>query len=93
MEDIKSRLEFMLCGKWYDPYLRKLAIYDHLVECKLKYEAYKLHSINTQFSKEDLEKELDKELVDLYILLSLHYKNRPELIRERISVFLEKMGG
>ena len=90
---MKDQLKLMLGGKWKDSYLRKLSIYDHLVECKLRYEAYKLHSTNVHFSKEDLEKELDKELVDLYILLSLHYEDRPELIQERASVFLEKMGG
>jgi len=94
MMDKISDLKILFDEKWNDKYLNLLAISDHLTECKLKYEAYKLESINKDFTKEELKYELDKELMDLKILLDLYTNNNlvnRNLYNKRIERFLEKL--
>lgn len=90
--DYEAELQELLDNKWDDDYFRLLAIYDHLVECKLKYEAYKLEAINSNFTKEELKHELFKELTDLNILLDMNrLKDDNKLYVQRIMRFKEKM--
>jgi hypothetical protein len=70
-----------------------LSIADHIRECDSKYIAYKNHAINEGFSKEKLKYELDKELMDLYILLDWELERNPrwaELLSERLVRFDER---
>jgi len=92
-EEIILKFNTLLNSKWKDKYLNLVAISDHLTECKLKYEAYKLDSINKDFSKEELKFELDKELMDLKILLDIYVYNNSmkDLYNKRIERFLEKL--
>lgn len=80
-----------------------MSIFDHLVECTEKYKAYKLEAINKDFSKDDLKYELDKELMDLLILLLIEKKEtscdaplddygKNFLFNERLYRFVDKMG-
>ena len=85
-------LEKLLKNKWEDDYLRLLSIYDHLVECKMKYEAYKMAAVNKDFSKEELKKELFKELTDLHILLDIcKLKAGSSPYNERLQAFMSKL--
>jgi hypothetical protein len=79
-----------------DPYCRMLAIMDHINECVDKYRAYKNHAINKDFTKEELRHELDKELMDLYILLSWQHASNDhwgELLPERNKRFKQNFKG
>lgn len=94
IKDYKSELQALLDAKWHNDYLRKLAIHDHLVECEALYQAYKLSAINPHFTKEQLEQELFKELVDLNILLDMcRLKAGDELYYKRLKRFDEKLEG
>lgn len=72
--------------KFSDKYFLVLAIYQHLIECQQKFEAYKNHSLY-EYNKEYLEKEMDKELADLFILLEMYVSE--DLYNQRIQRFLE----
>ena len=73
---------------WKDDYFVSLGIYQHLVECKQKFEAVKNHAISS-LSKDKLQYELDKELADLKILLDMYVKD--EMINERLEKFKESL--
>jgi hypothetical protein len=72
-----------------DDYLRKLAIADHLSECKMLYNRYKL--AETKDRKVQCENLWDKELMDLFILLTVHFSGQGELKAKRVARFKEKM--
>ena len=77
-------------------YFRMLAIMDHVNECSDKYRAYKNHAINKDFAKEELRQELDKELVDLFLLLLWELRSNEswnDLLSERKKRFEEKCQG
>lgn len=76
--------------KFKNKYFRRLSIIDHLRECLQRYDKYKLSG---REEKESLEYELDKELMDLLILLEVHkIEHKTHLIyKERIERFLEKI--
>ena len=73
---------------WKEDYFIGLGIYQHLVECKQKFEAVKNHAI-LPMSKEELQIELDKELADLKILLDMSVKE--DVFEKRKEKFLEKI--
>ena len=75
-----------ICQRWRDDYFLGLGIYQHIVECKQKFEMVKNHAV-LSVSKEDLQFELDKELADLKILLDCYVKE--EMVEKRINKFKE----
>lgn len=98
MEKYEEKLKELLDNKWDDSYLRLLCIYSHLVECKLKYEAYitatisQVHGINGVYGVEYLKQELFKELYDLSILMDLEQLATDDKIYfSRVEKFLSKM--
>jgi hypothetical protein len=84
---MKEKLE-QIKKAWKNDYFAKLGIYKHLIECKQKFDAVENHSISNM-SKEELQKELDKELADLKILLDIYVKE--ETFQQRINKFLENI--
>lgn len=74
--------------KFKDKYFRRLSIVDHLRECIQRYDKYKL---SEKDKRESLEYELDKELMDLFILLEVHKSEHKILYKKRIERFLEKI--
>jgi len=79
----------MIKEHWKEDYFISLGIYQHLVECKQKFDAVKNSAIISDFTKEQLQFELDKELADLKILLDMYVKQ--EMFSKRINKFIEKM--
>jgi len=75
---------------WKDDYFVSLAIYQHLAECKEKFEMVKNHAVSPM-SKEELQFELDKELADLKMLLDLYVKD--DMMEKRVNKFLENENG
>ena len=69
---------------WREDYFIKLGVYQHLIECKQKFDMVNNHATMTM-SKKELEIELDKELADLKILLDMYVKD--EMIEERLNKF------
>lgn len=77
-----------LQSKWSDKYLCKLALLDHLRECLEKDNYLKA----TDASKNSVGyKNLDKELMDLKIILDFYFDDNDGLHKERIDKFLEKL--
>lgn len=80
-------------SRFNEDYLRILSIFDHLIECTEKYKAYKLEAINKDFCKEELFYELNKELMDLKILLDIHSEKNFDIYLKRLHRFAEKIIG
>lgn len=78
----------LLKTKWFDKYLCKLALLDHLREC-LEKDNY-LKSIDAT-KDSDGYKNLDKELMDLKIILDFYFDQSNDLYEVRINKFLEKL--
>ena len=74
--------------EWKDDYFVGLDIYQHLVECKQKFEMVKNHAVSSM-TKEELQFELDKELADLKIFLDIYVKE--DMVEKRLSKFLGSM--
>lgn len=78
----------LLKKTWSNKYLCKLAILDHLRECLEKDNYLKA----TDASKDsDGYKNLDKELMDLKIILDFYFTDNNDLYETRINKFLEKL--
>lgn len=89
---------------WKDLYKTKLCIEHHLNECSRKFNLYvdneayvrstvpHISSIDVKELQDIAVKELDKELVDLFLLIEsyLFQSGKSELIKQRISRFHEK---
>jgi len=86
MEENKIKEEIRKA--WKSDYFLGLGIYQHLAECKQKFEMVKNHAVLTM-KKEDLQLELDKELADLKILLDLYVKE--EMVKKRLIKFQENI--
>ncbi|GEM_PF-3247750 len=82
-EEIKNKI----MAEWQNDYFLSLGIYQHLVECKQKFEMTKNHAV-LPMSKEALQYELDKELADLKLLLDLYVKD--EMVKERLNKYLKE---
>jgi len=85
MEEYKEELD-KIKERWKEDYFLGLGIYQHLEECKQKFDMVKNHAILTM-KKEDLQTELDKELADLKVLLDMYVKEG--IYKKRINKFLE----
>ena len=84
----REKLQKLLDGKWDDSYLCRLALLDHLRECLEKDNYLKA----TDAPKDgDGYSALDKELMDLRIILEMYFDGRDELAEKRLDKFLEKM--
>lgn len=73
--------------KWSNKYFCKLALLDHLREC-LEKDNY-LKAIDAPKDSEGY-KNLDKELMDLKIILNLYFSDNDELYKTRVDKFLER---
>lgn len=84
MEDIIKKIK----EKRSDKYFCKLALLDHLRECLEKDNYLKA----TDTSKDDEGyKNLDKELMDLKIILDFYFDGNNELYEKRLNKFLENL--
>ncbi len=75
-------------GKWSNQYLCKLAVLDHIRECLEKDNHLK--AVDAAKSSEGYQN-LDKELMDLLILLELYFANNESLRNQRLQKFLDKL--
>jgi hypothetical protein len=82
--DVKEKYNILKKGKWSDKYFCKLALLDHLREC-LEKDNY-LKATDTPKDKVGYEN-LDKELMDLKILLDLYFEDT-DWYERRIEKFL-----
>ena len=78
----------LLEGEWGNKYFCKLALLDHIREC-LQKDNY-LKAIDEPKSSKKYE-ELDKELMDLKIILNLYFADNDNLYEERLKKFKNKM--
>lgn len=85
MDDIINTLK---TGKRSDKYFCKLALLDHLREC-LEKDNY-LKATDTPKDSEGY-KNLDKELMDLKIILEFYFDGNTELYQKRLNKFLENL--
>ena len=81
-------MEELLEGEWGSKYFCKLALLDHIREC-LQKDNY-LKAIDEPKSS-DKYKKLDKELMDLKIILDLYFADDNALYKKRLDKFKEKM--
>jgi len=80
----------ILEGIWENKYFCKLALFDHIREC-LQKDNY-LKAIDEPKDSEKY-KDLDKELMDLKIILDLYFADNDNLYKKRLKKFKEKMEG
>lgn len=73
-------------------YCRRLAIVDHIRECLQKYDTYKAIESDISSLRNFSKKVLDRELMDLYILLEWEFDTQEgmKLMRQRLDRFEEK---
>lgn len=84
MNEIIEQLKSIRSNK----YLCKLALLDHLREC-LEKDNY-LKATDTPKDSEGY-KNLDKELMDLKIILDFYFDGNTQLYQKRLNKFLENM--
>ena len=83
-----EKLEKLLAGKWSDKYLCRLCVLDHLRDCLEKDN----HLKATDSPKDSAGyMALDKELMDLRIVLELYFAGRDELADQRLDKYLANM--
>ncbi|HNZ83775.1 MAG TPA: hypothetical protein PLA41_02315 [Candidatus Pacearchaeota archaeon] len=83
-----SKTEKLLADKWSDRYFCKLALLDHLRECLAKDNHLKAIDA-AKTDKGYLN--LDKELMDLKIILDFYFNDSKELYEKRLAKFIEKI--
>jgi hypothetical protein len=85
---MNKKIKTLSENKWSDRYFCKLAILDHLREC-LEKDNY-LKATDTPKDSPDYQN-LEKELMDLYILLNIYFKDSPQLLETRLDKFISKL--
>jgi len=75
----------IISERFKDKYLLKLAIIDHIKEVDTLYELNRI-------DKNEIDN-YNKELADLYILLTQYFDDKQELIDIRVDRFIEKING
>jgi len=75
-------------GIWSNKYFCKLALLDHLRECLEKDNYLKATDAP---KNSDGYKNLDKELMDLKVILDLYFDDNNELYTQRIDKFIDKL--
>lgn len=75
-------------NKWSDDYFCKLALLDHLRECLEKDNHLKANDV----AKDNIGyQNLDKELMDLKIILDLYFVDNKKLYKKRLDKFISKL--
>lgn len=85
---MNEKLKQLKQGKWSDKYFCKLALLDHLRECLEKDNHLK--AIDAP-KDSDGYKALDKELIDLRIILELYMEGKEDLFEARLDKFLANL--
>jgi hypothetical protein len=83
----KEKYTKLYQGKWSNKYFCKLAIFDHIRECLEKDNYLKGKDIPKSDEGYD---NLDKELMDLKILLDLYFENS-DWYEKRLDKFIENL--
>ncbi len=84
-----SKLHQLQKSIWSDKYFCKLALLDHLREC-LEKDNY-LKATDTPPKNSIGYKNLDKELMDLKIILELYFDKSEKLYSTRLKKFISKL--
>lgn len=87
-DQIEVILKKLYENKWSNKYLCKLALLDHIRECLAKDNFLK--ATDAPKSSEGYQK-LDKELMDLKIILDFYFQHEQDLYKNRIDKFLENL--
>ena len=93
---IGKKGELMISGIWENKYIQELGILDHCIEViELKNEIRKLKPLKEEAWKrlenlEKLQNGLDKEMMDLYLILDKWAKTKHELKEQRLQKFKDK---
>ncbi len=85
---MENKIDQLKSGKWSNKYFCKLALLDHLREC-LEKDNY-LKATDTP-KDSDGYKNLNKELMDLKIILDLYFDDMNELYTQRIDKFMNNL--
>ncbi len=85
---MQDKLADIKKGKWSSKYFCKLALLDHIREC-LEKDNY-LKATDTPKDSEGY-KNLDKELMDLKIILDLYFGERGDLYESRVNKIWENL--
>lgn len=85
---MKNKIEQLKNNKWGNKYFCKLALLDHIRECLEKDNHLK--AIDSPKKSVGYEN-LDKELMDLMIILGFYFSDSPDLHEKRIDKFMEKL--
>jgi hypothetical protein len=83
-----NKFKKLLTIKWSDKYLCKLALLDHLRECLMK-DNYLKATNEPKNSKKYAQ--LDKELMDLKIILDFYFHKNQSLYKTRLNKFWSKL--
>ncbi|MCX6808677.1 MAG: hypothetical protein NTW50_03350 [Candidatus Berkelbacteria bacterium] len=86
--DSKKKIKLLLESKWSNHYFCKLALLDHLRECLEKDNLLK--ATDTPKSSVGYEN-LEKELMDLGIILNIYFDGNDELLDKRLNKFIENL--
>lgn len=99
-EELVSKATHEKCetigGKWNDRYILAIGIKDHIRDLNVKDDIMKgcdLSTVDDKIEKQRIKSAYEKEMADLYILLSKKKeisKNFSDEISNRIKVFKEK---
>ena len=83
---MNDKIQQLKNGAWSNKYFCKLALLDHIREC-LEKDNY-LKATDEQKDSAGY-KNLDKELMDLKIILDFYFAGEKDLYQKRIDKFLE----
>ncbi len=86
--DTNSMHKKLTEGKWSSKFLCKLSLFDHIRECLEKDNHLKALDIPKTDEKYEA---LDKELMDLKIILDLYFNESTELYEKRLSKFYDNL--
>jgi hypothetical protein len=85
---MREKIARLKNGKWRDKYFCKLSLLDHLRECLEKDNYLKA----TDCPKNSIGYEnLDKELMDLKIILNFYFSDSEELYNKRLDKFIANL--
>lgn len=84
----QAKIIKLLKDKWRDKYFCKLSLLDHLREC-LEKDNY-LKAIDSSKDSDGYQN-LDKELMDLMIILEMYFENSENLYEKRLDKFIQNL--
>jgi hypothetical protein len=91
--NVMNNKKDLIKNRFEDKYLLKLAILDHIKEIYLKDKYMKATDISTSNEKERLQFAVEKEMMDLKILLDVWAEDKKELKDKRIDKFCKNIKG